>query len=157
MLLLDSLAVQYLLLKCREREKLTTFAKLLLCAGAPEGGTPRGLLPSNAASPDCTRGSAWDRELVQDPRFCSGDSCPPIVAPGHSPVTQGCHSAPFYLPLPGQVWPLLQAPGNRSASSASPGFLPQVLTLHLSQLLQRAQKESRFRFSPYTKPAFARS
>lgn len=39
-LLLDSLAVQYLLLKRRERKKLTAFAKLQLCAGAPEGGHP---------------------------------------------------------------------------------------------------------------------
>lgn len=37
----------------------------------------------------------------------------------------------FFLPVTSQVWPLRRAPGNPSASSASPGHLPRVLTLRI--------------------------
>ena len=89
-LMLDSLAAQYLLLKHPKGAKL--------CPALLRGGHPGNLL-SHAGLP----GGTWDRRLVQDPRFCSGDSCPPIIPPGHSPVTQGSQLALSFLPLTSQV------------------------------------------------------
>lgn len=81
-----ALADQYLLPKDRARERTAPASHAPVLFWGGRAGAPRGLLPPQAASPDCAR---WTVPGMQDQHgkldFAPGDTVPATAAPGLSP------------------------------------------------------------------------